>query len=168
MFIAEFGDPRLPDRFWDKVVVVADASTYPGPCWIWTRGTDKDGYGIFTWNGSPRRAHRVAYSVLIDEIPQGLVSDHLCRVHGCVNPAHIEPVTDLVNLMRGDTPAARNAAKTHCYKGHPLDRARKNGERYCGTCHNASQNAWRQANIEKARKIGREGMRRHREKARTS
>jgi len=42
------------------------------------------------------------------------------------------------NLMRGDTPAARNAAKTHCLEGHPYDEENtfkdSRGSRHCREC----------------------------------
>jgi hypothetical protein len=32
----------------------------------------------------------------------------------------MEPVTRAVNVLRGDSPNAVNARKTHCKRGHPL------------------------------------------------
>lgn len=70
-------------------------------CWEWLRARHPDGYGA-AWDGKRvRRAHRVMYERLVGPIPTGLVLDHLCRNPGCVNPAHLEPVTDAVNLRRG-------------------------------------------------------------------
>jgi len=34
-------------------------------------------------------------------IPDGLTLDHLCRVRHCVNPDHLEPVTQTENRRRG-------------------------------------------------------------------
>src|SRR6266478_6123799 len=101
-------------------------------CWLWVGIVSKGpgrgkGYGRF-WlggrRGGPRRnvmAHRFMYEQLVGAIPRGLQLDHLCRVPGCVNPAHLEPVTARENLMRGNTRAAANARKTICLRGHPLD-----------------------------------------------
>ena len=47
-------------------------------------------------------------------IPQGLVIDHLCRNKSCVNPAHLEAVTNTENVLRGEAPSAKAARKTHC------------------------------------------------------
>ena len=44
--------------------------------------------------------------------------DHLCRNPACVNPAHLEPVTNRTNIRRGYGPSGLNARKTHCIKGH--------------------------------------------------
>lgn len=106
--------PALEDRFWPKV----DAS---GDCWLWTASRFPDGYGSFSVNGRARGAHRVAYELLVGPIPSGLTLDHLCRNPSCVNPTHLEPVTDRENVRRGHGPTAVNARKTHCIHGHLLD-----------------------------------------------
>lgn len=83
-------------------------------------------------------AHRAAYQYLRGPIPDGLQLDHLCWVRRCVNPAHLEVVTARVNTLRGENPAAQNARKTHCHRGHPFDEAntywRPDGGRDCKAC----------------------------------
>jgi hypothetical protein len=85
-----------------------------------------------------RRAHRVAFEWLVGPVPKGLVLDHLCRNRGCVNPSHLEPVTQQVNTLRGAGPAARNANKAHCKWGHEFTPENtgvdKRGKRWCKTC----------------------------------
>lgn len=86
----------LPERFWAKV------RPAHGTCWEWTGSRTKDGYGRFHWNGRLVQAHRLAYETLIETIqPPELKSDHLCRNPSCVNPLHIEPVTNAENCRRG-------------------------------------------------------------------
>lgn len=117
-------------------------------CWLWTAITTEDGYGRVTINGKKYLAHRLTYTFLVDQIPNGLVLDHLCRVPTCCNPAHLEPVTNRENTIRGDTYASgwcRN--KTHCPKGHPYLGynlyTHKNGNRACRTCHREAEAARR-------------------------
>lgn len=55
-------------------------------------------------------------------------------------------MTPLVNVMRSDTPAAVNAAKTHCKHGHEFTpentRLDRGGYRCCRTCDRAKYQAW--------------------------
>ena len=88
--------------------------------WEWTANKDRAGYGLF-WHDGERRAHRWAYEYFVGPIPQDLVIDHLCRNTSCVNPNHLEPVTNKENVLRGEGFAARNAKLTHCPQGHPYD-----------------------------------------------
>ena len=80
------------DRFWARVDV--------GLCWEWTGSNDR-GYGMFRLDGRTVRAHRWAWETLVGPIPRGLHLDHLCRNPPCVNPDHLEPVTQPENIRRG-------------------------------------------------------------------
>jgi hypothetical protein len=110
--------------------------TQPEGCWLWTAQHDRAGYAQFYLTSLRRSvgAHRFAYELLVGPIPDGLVIDHLCRNPGCVNPGHLEPVTNAENIRRG----LAGRLKTHCPKGHPLDGSnvylRRNGTRYCRRC----------------------------------
>lgn len=123
----------LIDKFMARVDKRADG------CWLWTGGTNASGYGRFALgHRGIEQAHRWSYEHHIGPIPDGLQIDHLCRVHGCVNPAHMEPVTGRENVRRGETLPAANAVKTHCPRGHTYDDANTyvsgRGERTCRTC----------------------------------
>lgn len=136
----------IADRFWPKVDLngpIPEARPDLGPCWIWTASRTSSGYGQLACRpGPPQRAHRIAYVLIVGPIPEGLELDHVCRVRACVNPAHLEPVTNIENIMRGESVPARNARKTECAHGHPFDaentRTRERGgrrrSRECRTC----------------------------------
>ena len=85
-----------------------------GGCWQWLGNIDKDGYGHITYRQAGRtkneRVHRHTYELLIGPIPKGLTIDHLCRNRSCVNPVHMEPVSNAVNLQRG-----------HAIRGHRIN-----------------------------------------------
>lgn len=71
------------------------------PCWIWQRNLTTLGYGLHIWAGTRRLAHRVVFEATRGPIPEGLQLDHLCRNPSCVNPDHLEPVTNAENQRRG-------------------------------------------------------------------
>jgi hypothetical protein len=110
-------------------------------CWEWT-GTRAYGYGRIKIGGKSHLAHRVVYEQMRGGIPQGLDMDHVCRNKGCVNPAHLQPVTHRENVMRGISFAATYARATHCIRGHAFDekntqiRVTPDGtKRRCRACH---------------------------------
>ncbi len=124
----------MRERFLDKLQI-GDG------CWEWLGAPDSQGYGRIRETGKYGRtlsAHRVSYEMFVGPIPRGLVLDHLCRNHICVRPDHLEPVTNAVNVMRGDSPQAKSARMTHCKRGHLLEWdifPSLRGRRRCRICH---------------------------------
>jgi hypothetical protein len=104
--------PTVEERFWAKV-----DKNGPGGCWMWTAGTANT-YGQFRVGGQRVQAHRFSYEMVHGEVALELVMDHLCRRHLCVNPEHLEPVSNEENVARGVE--ARGGLKTHCVHGHSL------------------------------------------------
>ena len=130
----------LEERFWAKVVDTGTPPTYRpdlGSCWIWMGATNK-GYGHIRNGNKTLAAHRVGYELEYGPVPSGLELDHLCRVHGCVRPSHLEPVTRRENVLRGVSWFAIQARKTECKHGHPFtpENTRTHGSngRKCRTC----------------------------------
>lgn len=87
----------LVDRFWEQVEKTEE-------CWIWQGPKDTGGYGQIGHKGKTLRAHRVAFELCGGTLIEGLVIDHLCRVKHCVNPAHMEQVTQEENVARAPHP----------------------------------------------------------------
>jgi len=78
------------ERFWSKVEKTE-------ACWNWTKGTHPTGYGMFSFTGRNRYAHRYSYALANGPIPEGLSIDHLCHNPGCVRPSHLRAVTHKQN-----------------------------------------------------------------------
>ena len=121
-------------------------------CWIWTaRINERGGYGVFYLNGKLEYAHRASYKMFVGDVPDELQLDHLCHTNdpacdlgddcphrACVNPDHLEPVTQAENNRRSNSLSAQQARQTHCRAaGHPFDEENtlhNNGHRSCRQC----------------------------------
>ncbi len=124
-------------RFLDKVDKngpVPDFNPKLGSCWIWLGSKSGNGRGQFSFKGKPRKAHRISYYLFVGPIPRRLQLDHLCRVPDCVNPNHLEPVTNRENCKRG----LNGDLKTHCDNGHSYIDSNvgidSRGHRFCKIC----------------------------------
>lgn len=134
----------------------------PDDCWPWIGSIHPTGYAHLKVQGRNVKAHRLGYELLVGPIPNGLTLDHLCHTRDskcaggdtclhrrCVNPAHLEPVAQRINALRGRSQPAINATKTHCSKGHPYDESNtyinpNRTGRTCRICNNAAQRAYQQ------------------------
>lgn len=121
--------PKTSEMRESKFLKHLDKFISPEPnsgCWLWTGGT-RQGYGLYTEYDAAsvptrktRNAHLVVYELLVGPVPAGFQLDHLCRNRICVNPGHLEPVTQRENVLRGEGVAALRARRTTCKNGHPL------------------------------------------------
>lgn len=122
------------DRFAEKIALTDSG------CIEWIASQNGAGYGTLSINrtGGKVLAHRWSYVHHIGPIPDGMHLDHLCRNTLCVNPDHLEAVTQRENTLRGAAPTAVNAAKNQCTHGHPLSgsnlRVTPKGWRECIEC----------------------------------
>jgi hypothetical protein len=140
------GGPRLGLSPLERFNYYVPDQSDPRACWIWTGPTlsrEACDYGrLYMGDGAEQRlvlAHRWSYEHFVDTIPEGLEIDHVkergCRSTLCVNPAHLEPVTHKINLMRGDGVGSVNARKECCPKcGGPY--TIYDGYRLCRPCTN--------------------------------
>jgi len=153
----DYGDPRLPARFWAKVQPEPNTG-----CWLWSAATMSTGYGAFgVTSKNIQLSHRVTYLTLVGPIPEGREIDHLCRQRACCNPAHLEAVTAQTNITR--QPRVINArAASHCKSGHEFTPENtqwfsggrnKPIRRRCRTCRLAMKRRDRER--QKAEKLGR-------------
>jgi len=137
----------LETRLWSRI------EKGPG-CWLWTGPVTSGGYGqigLGGRGGQVESVHRVAYTLSVGPIPDGLHIDHLCRNRRCCNPAHLEAVTLAENVRRGDNPKVRSARQTHCVHGHeytPENTAyTPQGWRTCRTCRRGRYGALNQNHL---------------------
>jgi hypothetical protein len=128
----------LRQRFEEKYIPEPNSG-----CWLWMAALTPAGYGMIGRPGgrgqNPLMAHRASWELHRGPIPEGLHIDHLCRNPACVNPDHLEPVTQRENLLRGVGISALNSQKTHCVNGHEFTAENtyifpRDGTRQCRAC----------------------------------
>jgi hypothetical protein len=124
-------------------------------CWEWLGKIRKDGYADMSYRLGPqnrvtRKVATVAWELKnAREVPPGLVLDHLCRNPWCVNPDHLEAVTQKENWDRGDGPNSIKGRKRFfcdaCGNAYELfSTARASEEWGCRTCRAERAKKWRE------------------------
>jgi hypothetical protein len=111
------------DRFMKKIKET-------NSCWIF-EGSKTNGYGQFWVKNKKYLAHRWIYEQIVGKIPDGMQIDHLCRERSCVNPDHLEIVSNAEQQKR------RSEAQTHCKHGHEFTEKNTylyNNKRNCRSC----------------------------------
>ncbi len=99
------------DRFLQKIEISSES------CWEW-QGCTSNGYGQINIDRKTTRAHRFIYEYYHGKISSELQIDHLCSNRKCVNPNHLEQVTQQENNLRSMSISGINSRKTHCIRGH--------------------------------------------------
>ena len=108
-------------RFWSRVQINGS-----NECWPWIAYRNGAGYG--NWRGPEGKtlyAHRVAYTLLVGEIPNGITIDHTCKGK-CCNPAHMAQMTQSENSSKPKVDS--------CRCGNPR---RGTHDSRCFACYNA-------------------------------
>lgn len=129
---------EMPQGFKNTMPQILAQIEKTSNCWIWKGSTNGDGYGQTCWKGKTLGAYRLMYELSKGKMPRDKCLDHLCRNRLCVNPDHLEPVTNKENILRGFGICGVNARKTHCKRGHEFDfyntLVHKDGRRQCKEC----------------------------------
>lgn len=127
-------------------VLRANVKYEPGPldtpCWIWTGGMNRNGYGRLyrPRDGGVQKydlVHILSYRMAYGDgsIPEGFVVDHRCRNRRCFNNLHLLAIPQRDNTLIGEGPTAINARKAECKRGHRLPEKRNSqGARRCLEC----------------------------------
>lgn len=119
-------------------------------CWEWDKPASL-GYGRIGVNYRKKLAHRVSYEDFVGPIPDGMTVDHLCMNKRCVNPSHLEAVTQAENVRRAASVGLldRKSHETHCKHGHEYTpentRITKRGHRDCVLCNRIKRRKQRAA-----------------------
>jgi hypothetical protein len=93
----------------------------PSGCWRWTGCISRAGYGRVRVGGTKGKlwqAHRAVYEHYRGPVADGLELDHLCRNRWCVNPDHVEPVSHVINVRRGESRTMVIQRSGTCIRGH--------------------------------------------------
>lgn len=94
-------------------------------CWNWIGAMKANGYGAFWFNQSPGYAHRAAWEMANGPIPEGMLIDHLCFNHACVNASHMRLTTQKQNQ---ENRAGQRSDNTSGYRGVSWKRGRWTAE----------------------------------------
>lgn len=115
-------------------------------CWIFTGCLHPQGYGLFYFEGRPRKANRIAAYLWLgldinDSKQFACHKDDICNNKACFNPDHLYVGTSQDNVR--DMKKQPQKIKTHCKNGHEYTPSNTGkdylGNRRCKICRDTSQ-----------------------------
>ena len=134
--------PKWQKYFWSRVERASS-----NECWLWVGPKNRDGYScpyLGRIGKTPHKTfgHRAVWRMLRGEIPDRMTIDHLCLVKHCVNPDHMQIVTNESNVELGAV--VQGERSTECRRGHPRTPENTHymkNQRTCAVCRRESAQA---------------------------
>lgn len=105
-------------------------------CWLWHGTRGSKGYGRYSAGAVDLRAHVAVYQKYFGKVPLGKILHHKCEIILCVNPHHMELLTNAEHAMISKSVGRINSEKTHCLNGHIFSHKNSQGRRVCRICLN--------------------------------
>lgn len=102
-------------------------------CWNWIASKTPDGHGNLGMLGKIVLAHRYSYEMFNGKIYKNNEIHHICENPSCVNPGHLEQLTNKQHILIGNGVGAINSRKIYCKRGHLLPEI-NNNKRRCKQC----------------------------------
>lgn len=140
-------------KFWARTKVSDESG-----CILWTGSKWNTGYGRIIYGGKHVGVHRVAWSILVGQIPAGLFVCHRCDNPPCLNVEHLflgtcsENFRDMHAKGRG-----KERKKTHCPAGHSYSGdnfvVERDGSRKCKICRRRRDAIYKRTHVEYYRKL---------------
>jgi len=94
-------------------------------CWPWKAGKDDEDYGVYSGPDGVERATRYAYKIFKGDLPEDAVIMHKCNQPSCVNPNHLEAVSQAENMAHK---AESGRAAKGADNGNSKEARRRRGE----------------------------------------
>jgi hypothetical protein len=119
-------------------------------CWLWLGKTNSNGYPTWWTKDGPRNAHVELYQRVRGKVDVDRVLDHECRRRICVNPWHLDQVTQRENVRRCDWGYRSKLQQLSCRHDAFIDALRTpEGGKVCRhpTCKATQQDALRRLGV---------------------